>query len=170
MTVSPQGITPVQAEALVCEHYAMVYRYVRALLPARVAAEDLVQQVFLVALRKLPEDPPERPKGAWLRGIARHLILAQRSGPPALSHGQQERLAEVAEAAWADRYDREILASCMDRLGPQDRELLSLRHRDDLRAEEIARQVGHSRNWVHVRLHRIHEQLRECMEKNGGQP
>src|SRR5690606_8676992 len=50
----------------------LVFLTVRMSNPAE--AEDLAQETFLIAWRKLAAFDPDAPFGPWLRGIARHLL------------------------------------------------------------------------------------------------
>lgn len=64
----------VSAELLYRDHFEMVYRQILRSGVLSADAEDLVQQVFVVAFRHLehgsaPENPP-----AWLRGIALKVV------------------------------------------------------------------------------------------------
>ena len=162
------GIVPDQAEALVREHYDMVRRYASSINAFGEGSDDLVQQVFLVALSKLSANPPSGPMGAWLRGIARNLILPSRRPVFQISPAQQERILTAADEVFEDRFDRQALDQCLARLGADERELLRLRYFEELRSAEIARRLSRSRNWVCVRLHRIRAKLRECLEDQGG--
>jgi RNA polymerase sigma-70 factor (ECF subfamily) len=157
-----------QAETLVREHYAMVYHYVRSLLSNGETAEDLVQQVFLVMLRKIPTDPPRGPVGPWLRGIARKLMLSSRATAGLDDREVASAVLDAADAALDDGMDRDALAECLTRLPDDERLLLDLRYTSDLRSAAIAEQLRQTRAWVRVRLHRIREKLRECVERHGG--
>ncbi|MEM9700850.1 MAG: sigma-70 family RNA polymerase sigma factor, partial [Planctomycetota bacterium] len=59
---------------LVLRYEPEVWRRAAFVLRDRAAAEDVTQEAFLVAYRKLDEYDPARPFGAWLAGIARNLL------------------------------------------------------------------------------------------------
>ena len=72
-------------EILVREHADMLTAYLRSLIGADPAVDDLFQQSMLVAWRRLADYDRERPFGPWLRGIAQRLVLEHRrrsSGRP----------------------------------------------------------------------------------------
>ena len=168
MGQTERNMNAVNVERMVREHYSMVYRYVRSLVPAGEAAEDLVQEVFLVALGRPAGSEAPRREGPWLRGVARRLLLAShRSVPKELS----VRMLEAADAAMdegADREDaRDALAVCLTRLPEEERRLLHYRYTEDLRSHQIAERVNRTREWVRVRLHRIRLILRECLRQHG---
>ena len=93
----PNILDASQAERLVRTHYAMIYQYARSLLRSVETAEDLVQQVFLIALRKIPTDPPRGLVAPWLRGIARRLMLSSRRPDGMASIEVQTQMLEVAD-------------------------------------------------------------------------
>ena len=105
--------------AIYDRHFRDVYAYVAYRLGGRTAAvEDVVEEVFLAALKGLPGFRPERPVLPWLRAIARnkvadHFRARERAHSP-LPDGQaaadalptspaQERAARVAAAKRAGR-------------------------------------------------------------------
>ena len=65
-------------EILVREYQRMVFAYVMAVTNDKELAEDLTQEAFLVAYRRMADYDKTRDFGAWLRGIARKLVMAQR--------------------------------------------------------------------------------------------
>jgi len=60
--------------ALVTRHQQAVRACLAARLDDPHEAEDLVQEVFVTAFRKLGEFDPERPLAPWLRSIAMNLL------------------------------------------------------------------------------------------------
>lgn len=82
-TADPSGTAPAKPRAdapggdrfaeLYRQHYDAVHRWVRALGVTEARAEDTVQEVFLVVLRRLDQYDPGRSFGAWLFGITRRV-------------------------------------------------------------------------------------------------
>jgi RNA polymerase sigma-70 factor (ECF subfamily) len=127
-------------------------------LKARIGAQDLLQEAFLVARRKWPKF---RASGmtpyAWLYGIARDsLIEAWRRH---LARGIEE------EMPWPERSSEQMVRGlvgsltspseamarrelqgrvrqALDNLSPTDREILWMRHSDDLSHREVAAVLG----------------------------
>src|SRR5688572_24282135 len=59
--------------ALYRRHHAMVYRFARLMTGSRAAAEDIVQEVFLVLMRDASRyDPVRAALPSYLYGVARH--------------------------------------------------------------------------------------------------
>jgi len=83
---------------LVQKHHAGV----RACLAVRMNnahdVEDLAQDVFITAFRKLSQCDPTRPLGPWLRGIAMNLLANYRRKFRALPVGLNEELQALLDA------------------------------------------------------------------------
>jgi len=65
-------------ETLVREHADMLTIYLTSALGDVPDVDDLFQETMVVAWRRLDDFDHTRPFGAWLRGIARNLLLAHR--------------------------------------------------------------------------------------------
>ena len=63
-------------EDLVREHQAGLRAFVRALGADEAFVDDLAQEAFIVAYRRLGDFEAGTNFGRWLRGIARHLVVA----------------------------------------------------------------------------------------------
>jgi RNA polymerase sigma-70 factor (ECF subfamily) len=141
------------------EQYAPM---VHGLLLARVApdvADDLVQEVFLAALRRLKALRRSASVGAWLAMIARNLAIDHFRRPTheplrALDPGAADpRRAEAAEVIEAIRALPEAY-----------REPLILRLVEGMTGPEISARVGLTPDSVRVNLHRGMKLLRERLE------
>jgi RNA polymerase sigma-70 factor (ECF subfamily) len=128
-------------------------------------ADDLLQETFLAAHRAIVRfrGTTEEEFLAWLRGILAHVFANQvrryhgtGRRDPRLERALQSRFEQSSEgfilglAAPASspsqriiRHERAVLlAKALDRLGPVAREILLLRHFQDLSFPEIARRMG----------------------------
>jgi len=158
-------------DQFVREQYAMVLSFCTALLGRREEAEDLAQEVFLVAWRKREEFDARLPPGPWLRGIARNLArnAARRSRPVAfVGDATLEWLEEVhhrIEARpgdqWVDKL--EALDACLAELDEADRRSLSLRYHERCSYEEIGARLKTSLANVKKRLYRARRRLADCV-------
>jgi RNA polymerase sigma-70 factor (ECF subfamily) len=136
-------------------------------------AEDLLQEVGVVALTRAdaPTDPAKF--AAWCRGIARNLALhhwrAQRRRAAMPSEAvlalveQAYAEADVHRDAWERR--RRALARCFAKLGAHARELLGLRYVDELSADEIARRKRKTGVSIRMKLMRVRRALLRCMDR-----
>ena len=115
----------------------------------RAAAEDILQDVFLVAWRRADRfDPDLGTVRAWLLQIAHHRVLnelrrrSRRPGPEPDGDGRllgdlEARDPGPVEHA-AATHRREILASALEELPDPQREALRLAFFDDLTHEQVA--------------------------------
>jgi RNA polymerase sigma-70 factor (ECF subfamily) len=157
-------------------------------LAARVDPSDIVQEALLEATSRLDEYLQERPLPfyPWLRRIAwdrladahrRHLHAGRRSvgreGPPALPGDSVLELAErllspasVGPSARLRRQERrDRVRTALERLPERDREVLVLRHLEDLPTAEAAAVLGISEGAVKVRLLRAVQRLRDLLDR-----
>jgi RNA polymerase sigma-70 factor (ECF subfamily) len=133
----------------------MVHGILLSLVP-RDEADDLVQDVFLMALKSLSRLRDAATFGAWLAMIARnraHDFRRRRRSPEALPDDVPERESCLVEAA-------EVLG--VVRTLPQAyRETLVMRLVEGMSGPEIAARTGLTPASVRVNLHRGMKQLRE---------
>jgi len=145
--------------------YQQYSRMVHGLLLARVPhseVEDMVQDVFLLALRRLRSLRDEKAFGGWLAMIARNQAIDY--------HRRTPKIAELKENMLQERPPAPEALAVLDTirsLPDAYRETLILRLVEGLSGPEIAAQTGLSPDSVRVNLHRGMKLLREKME---GQP
>lgn len=152
---------------------SQVYGYIAMLLPNRADADDLFQQTSLVLWRKRDRYDPSRQFLSWALGIAHNEIRnflrrADRRGAH-LSEPLVEKLAETRQAA-AQRLDAQIgrLAECMDRLTPEQRELIEQCYMGAKPIKLIAAERCVEPPVLYKRLDRIRWTLMDCIESPDG--
>jgi len=153
---------PLDIARLVAEHHEAVYRYAYRLSGSQTDAEDLTQQVFLIACRKGGQLRQADSVRSWLFTILRNCFLKSRgkaSPTPAgvleisLDHiPQQESPPPVI--------DSEQLQHALDRLSPQDRVILGMFYFENLSYREIAEGLQIPMGTVMSRLARAKARLR----------
>lgn len=165
-------------EILVREHADALTIYLRAAVEDRSAAEDLFQETMLVAWRKIGEYDRQLPFGAWLRGIARRLVLAHyRAASRQLTLSNEvleildRRLTHI-ERRPGDTLDEKIAAllECLERLEPIYREPVELHYRHAHSAETIAERLQATTSAIQKRLQRARRQLADCLAGKGVLP
>lgn len=160
-------------EALYRAHYTGLYGYNLARTRDEQDAADLTQQVFVQALRALPEyEDRGVPIAAWLYRIARNLVTDHyRRGRTTVAW---ESIPESGQPAAPgdpeeDALRREAVARLrgpLSRLSPERRELLALRFGAELRTSEIAHALGRSEGAVKTELRRTLLALREDYDED----
>jgi RNA polymerase sigma-70 factor (ECF subfamily) len=157
-------------------------------LAARVDASDIVQEVLLEAHRRLPDylKNPAMPFHLWLRHIAKdHIIDAHRRHRQA-QRRSLDREQPIVPSVLADHSSYELAGQLVDPeltpaseamrremqrrldaaiavLDEDDREILLLRHREQLANQEVARALGLSEAAASMRYLRAVRRLREIL-------
>jgi RNA polymerase sigma-70 factor (ECF subfamily) len=153
-----------QAFGRLYDRYArMVHGILLARVP-RTEVDDLVHDVFLLALRRLPKLREAAAFGGWLATITRNRATDY--------HRRLVETAELPDDAAADapeerRSDAEGLAAlaAIRSLSEAYRETLILRLVEGMTGPEIAARTGLTPGSVRVNLHRGIQQLRERLQK-----
>jgi RNA polymerase sigma-70 factor (ECF subfamily) len=154
----------------------MLLTYIRATIRDPGTVDDIFQETMIVAWRRFDDDNQSRSLAAWLRGIARKLILAHYSsrgkGPAycdeAVLEALDERLAHIDNQkgdTWKDKIA--ALETCMEHLPESLRRCIELFYRNDCKTEEIARQMDTTREAVKKRLQRARRLLADCLRRKG---
>lgn len=125
--------------------------------------DDIVQDVFLVAMRKLPSLREPGAFAGWLIAIARHRAtdFYRRSRPT-------EELPPDAGAMHADEGEARAALEAIRSLPEAYRETLMLRLVEGMTGPEIAARTGLTPASVRVNLHRGMKQLREKLGRSQG--
>ena len=155
-------------EVFMTRHEAALLRFCATLAPA--AAEDAMQEAFLVAWRRAATFRGEGSARSWLFTIARRWIGRSARWPPPAPLGSGASIEELALQAgwgrarapedWAARlHDRLLLEAAFERLAPRDREVLLLRDLEGLSAAEAAAVLGIEVRALKSRLHRARLRL-----------
>ena len=151
-----------QDRAAFAELYALYSRMVHGLLLARVTrtdVDDLVQDVFLQAMQRLPELREPQAFGGWLASIARHRATDHfRRAPPTAE------LPDNLPEKRTDRPDALAVLAAIRALPDAYRETLTLRLVEGMTGPEIATRTGLTEGSVRVNLHRGMKLLRERLE------
>jgi RNA polymerase sigma-70 factor (ECF subfamily) len=164
-------------EPLVRKYQPRVFATVRRYARRESEVEDIVQEVFLKAFRKLDSFRGDAPFEHWL------MRLTVRTCFDFLRAHQRNRefafadLSE-AEADWLDRFAaapaeasetaaaaRELVAHVLEHLSPSARLVLTLLEIEDRPVKEIAALTGWSTTLVKVRAFRARAEMRKCLER-----
>jgi RNA polymerase sigma-70 factor (ECF subfamily) len=143
--------------------YSRYARYVHAVLLAQVPpdeASDLVQEVFLHALRKLATLRDPAAFGSWVAQIARNMARMSRRGRLWLVE-LDEQLAAPEQPAPDTSLDGDAVLAAIRGLPDAYSELLLLRLLEGMSGEEIAERTGLTHGSVRVNLHRGMALLRQ---------
>ncbi|MCA9262851.1 MAG: sigma-70 family RNA polymerase sigma factor [Planctomycetales bacterium] len=158
----------------------------------RVGSDDILQEVHMAAYRQLPHYLPrsQTPFYVWLRAIAvnkllevhrRHLGTKQRdarresadriSPSEASSHILAQHFVDRGTSPSNALMREEIksrLETCIDRLAPSDRDILALRHFEQLSPTETAHVLQLTEKAAGMRYTRALRRLKSELEAAGG--
>ena len=156
---------------MVDRHYDGLWSYVSYLTRGADETEDLVHQAFLLAFERLAEGVEFRGDvGRWLRGAARNLVRAWWREKRKLPQDVADRLALLADEAddaltnVAKSEVRAALEHCLGKLPDPDRHLVAQRYERGLRVTAIAEELERNAASIRVRLFRIRQALKACVE------
>lgn len=140
--------------------HPVVFRAVLAQVGSVAVAEDITGQVFLEAIEGIGRYRNRgRPITAWLLTIARHRAIdwrrRRRAQPEALDGDVEETAPPAASVEDALRL--------LDRLTPEQREVMVLRFVEGYSVDETARLTGRSSGSVKALQHRAVRQLRSVL-------
>jgi RNA polymerase sigma-70 factor, ECF subfamily len=159
-------------ERLVDEHLPAVYRYAYRLTGTVQDAEDLTQQVFLLAQQRLEQlREAERARG-WLFAILRNAFLkmAQQNQPIAAANLGLNLDTFAAASENDGAVDCRALQAAIDDLPPEFRLAVVMFYFEDCSYREIAEKLGLPIGTVMSRLARAKRHLRAKLWEADGEP
>lgn len=144
--------------------YSLYGRMVHAIAIARVGprdADDIVQDVFLTAMKQLHSLRDETAFGGWLAAIARN-----RANGHHRAAVDVEELPELAhDATQEEEREARAVLDTIRALPEAYRETLMMRLVEGMSGPEIAERTGLTPGSVRVNLHRGMELLRSALER-----
>lgn len=151
--------TPLDFDAVYAEHFDFVWRSVRRLGVHPPSTDDVVQDTFLIAYRKLSSFEGRSTLRSWLFGIARRVVSdhrrSKRRRPEAeLSEGGTLRTetADGPHAMTAAREAAAMLQHFLESLPEEQREVFVAVEIEQMSAPEFEAASGVKLNTVYSRL------------------
>jgi len=160
--------------ALIDQHQADVWRYLRYLGAEAADADDLTQETFLALSRSVFEERSINETAAYLRTVARNQLLMFRR-----FQGRQIDTVqlEAAEQVWAETAESpgvegrgmntilETLADCLKTVDGRAREAIHLFYREDLSRTAMAAALDMKPEGIKTLLRRTRDLLRDCIQR-----
>ena len=154
------------------QHLAKVKRWARRLAGPSADLEDLVHDIFLIALRKRFQFRGEATIDTWLFGITQRVVWTRRRKGQLRQwlFGQNQTMLVPPEPRTPQhelerREQSARLYQALDRLPDVYRTALILYELEELPGEEVARLTGVPLGTVWVRLHRGRERLMQILSR-----
>ncbi len=144
-----------------------IFRHCYYRLNDRERALDLVQDTFLRTWQYLGAGHTIDNMRAFLYRVANNLIIDDRRKKQLLSLDQLKEdgfePASNADQRLKNTIEAGDVLSTLNRLEPNEREVVLMRYVNDLKPKEIAEILDESPNVISVRLHRAVKHLREIL-------
>lgn len=128
------------------------------------AADDLAQEVFLAAFRKIERFDRRRPAWPWLAGFARNELREHWRAVARDKVGDALEALVSRSLPEAEEPPLDALSRCLDKLPAASRELVRWIYTDRINCAEAARRLKQSAVSVRVALHRIRRALFDCVK------
>ena len=171
-------------DATAIEYRGRFLATARRLLPDHAAAQDVVQDAMLSAVRNLPRFRGDSQMSTWLGRIVINSALSRRrvikrrpeqsletlleqpepkvhQSTPLAAHGPSPERAMLHGEA------RKLLLEAIDELPEDYRRVVVMRHYEDARIADIAAKLRITPNAAKLRLLRAHRALRRLLENRG---
>ena len=131
-------------------------------------AEDVVQDVAVILLKKFEEYDEKRPFQHWALGVARNRVLnlcrSHKRSRVTFSQELVESVADVYEEILPELSQRTILLrECITNIKGKNREVLMLCYEGALKPRQIAKRLGLPGGTIRAILARMRGALRRCI-------
>ncbi len=152
-------------------HQQWVRAYFRSRLSDWSVADDLSQDVFIAAHRKIRQFRGNSNLQTWLGGIAhnhlrnfirKHRELALGGSEELQPLLDQQQLEQSGSSETSDQL--EALRSCVTKLPENSRSLIDQRYTQGLNLRDIAKESGRGYSALTMQFHRVREALAECIQ------
>ncbi len=163
-------------EGWVREHQVGLRAFIRALGADEAWVDDLAQETFIIAYRRMETSLAVTNLAKWLRGIARKLVANELRKEARRSRLFPSAIAEVLcrqtdeDMALDREFDHLLppMQECVARLPPRSQELLRRRYAGGENATSLAHEFGMKANAVRQTLLRLRVAVKECVERKIG--
>lgn len=154
---------------LLLANESRVRSFLRGLLPTWEDVDEVMQESSLVAWRKFDDFAPGTAFGAWMLTIARFEALKHRRraarSPILFADDVWDLLMKEAIEEEAEAIPQSHLEACLQKLGPERRELLLKVHAPGVVMRELASQFGKNEQAFYKTVQRLRAIVLDCVRK-----
>ncbi len=152
-----------ELEAVFRRHYRSIVRTVCAFGVASADADDVAQEVFVVAFKKWSERPTEASEGGWLAGVARGVCAnhrrARRRAAARLEHADAPVQTPAPDTEVERRNAAELLQRFLGELPEHHRDAFVLYEMQGMTAPEVGEALELGTTTVHAYVRRARAKL-----------
>ena len=157
---------------LITRHQNKVFVFLVVRVNNRHEAEDLTQEAFLTAYKKIKDFQTDQPVLPWLRGIALNLLRNYWRKKKAISAGGQEELQMLVDQQIHQNSNSdeepfliELMLSCLSETDHDSKELIQMRYKEEKPISELKNIFNLNHSTLTMRLHRIRDELKKCINR-----
>lgn len=150
-------------------YFERIYRFIYYRTSHQQTAEDLTEEVFIKAFRALPtlNGGPNKLSG-WIFQIARNTVIDHyRKANPLVSIDEAENIA-IDETDAIDalqlQSDQHLILTALEKLNPEQQQVIRLRFLEEFEITEIAQMLGKSEGNIRIIQYRALTKLRSILE------
>jgi RNA polymerase sigma-70 factor (ECF subfamily) len=147
------------------EYFSRVYKYVLTLSRDEAIAEEVTQETFFKALRKMDQFNGTCKLHVWLIQIAKNTYFSLYQKQKRIVPAQGEEIDETdLEAVYLDKETARSLHVLLHQLNEPYREVFTLRVFAELPFQQIGELFGKTDSWARLIFYRAKKQLQEAMK------
>jgi RNA polymerase sigma-70 factor, ECF subfamily len=165
------GLSELDLVQRLLEERVRLLAYIWSIVHDSQVAEDVFQEVSMLAVRKRSEIVDAAGMPVWLRRAARFCALRALRNVKKSPMLFNNEVLDNLDRTW-DESHRESTAmmagelqACIAKLAPRSRQILALRYQEKMCGDEVANRLTMKTHSVYVALGRIHKALRDCMHR-----
>lgn len=152
-------------------HHSLIRGFIGTLLPHQTDAEDVFQQTCLVLWRKWQTFDTSQSFAAWACGIAFYEVKNfQRVQSRDRHYFSDEVLSLIAaqqnKSMPESEQRKQALQDCIQKLDNENRKLILDCYHGPQTIQEVADQLGRSRDAIYKKLARLRLKLMDCMQQS----
>ena len=156
------------------EHDATIKAFVRSRVRDENEVNDVMQEVWKAAIKKVDSYDPKRPFGGWIFGMARLQVLKWRQKKARSKEIISSELIEqlgvnVDKHAHKLTEMVELLMSCLKDIDIGSRTLLTMKYYDGMSAEQMGNRLGKSPDAISMSMTRARRELKKLMTRKMGE-
>ena len=169
-----EEVEPVQSfEELFTQYFGRVYKFALTLTQDASQAEEITQNTFYKALKKIDSFQGRSDPGTWLCSIAKNEFFNRRArsretamDPSAMPRGGAS--PDAAEAVLREE-NRMRLMRCLHDLEEPYREVFMLRVFGELKYAQISALFGKTESWARVTFYRAKLEMQKRIREEDGE-